>query len=433
MLQTFASISTARPPGASEIGTFLSAQKTAGNGRGLNPTWSNIGYGGAEQFWRDSWPWLEEPVFSDDEYSSRPYEWDFIICDSSNLECFDDTFCTPPVLPATTQSPSVGLDSDTTHGADFEMFSRLPVEVTENILSFLPTQCVYALRFASRTIASRGLSPRFWKSRFDYPHELNYIPLNLLGTPSSEGQIDWKALYLKLLRPDADEALMYMEKPDRSRRNRQRLTAIIRQFCEAVLKDSDHNSHKAVNNDPFSTFPFRKKTLSCNLPLVTGRNKIHFLSAAHANSINEIVVSCEQMRDGKSVQILDGLEFHSTSYPTRCLGRFHGESTCGSSDTHEIEEGRTLAGFYAGLSEEGFTELVLITQDENGNSNEQEVVDYQSKNGSAEVWGVLSLSPGAALEGFEATFFGVRFELTLVLELNHTEIKSLRTGLPHSP
>ncbi|KAK4126875.1 hypothetical protein N657DRAFT_640745 [Parathielavia appendiculata] len=66
----------------------------------------------------------------------------------------------------------------TGHGKRNNPFSKLPVELLEQIIGYPPTADLLALRLASRTIACVSLLPKlprsFWRSRFTGPVELGF-------------------------------------------------------------------------------------------------------------------------------------------------------------------------------------------------------------------------------------------------------------------
>lgn len=141
--QTVVSISSSRL-NIDELGKFLSSRATAGEGRGLNPEWSSIGYGGAEQFWRGSWTWLEDSEFTDEEYSSRPGQWDFLVCDPNDLEHYEETLRSPPTTPSTKGRPPAVVADKKGH----DILNKFPSEIiathsiaSSNRISKCPPSC----------------------------------------------------------------------------------------------------------------------------------------------------------------------------------------------------------------------------------------------------------------------------------------------------
>lgn len=271
--QVVASISSSRLD-IDDLGKFLSSLSTAGEGRGLKPEWSPIGYGGAEQFWRGSWDWMEGPEFSDDEYSNRPAQWDFLVSDPKDLEHYQETLQTPPVTPILEgRPPAVFVGKE---GSD--ILTKPPYEIIESILSLLSIESVNALRLVSCPVAAHGLSSTFWQSRFCYPHELSHIPISLIAAPySPELRIDWKLLYYALLWPEYEESLLDLEGPERSWKNKSRIARIIRHFAVALLglegieSIAGWGQHSVRETD----LSIRRKVLSCNPRLVTLRDSFY--------------------------------------------------------------------------------------------------------------------------------------------------------------
>lgn len=76
------------------------------------------------------------------------------------------------------------------------VFSRLPLEMLEHILSYTPTDDVQSLSRASkklRTIPS-SLGQVFWASRFQPPFECAWV----FEAQTYEGSLDWKSLYFAM-------------------------------------------------------------------------------------------------------------------------------------------------------------------------------------------------------------------------------------------
>jgi len=399
--QTVASISSSRL-NIDELGKFLSSRATAGEGRGLNPEWSSIGYGGAEQFWRGSWTWLEDSEFTDDENSSRPGQWDFLVCDPNNLEHYEETLQTPPATPFLKGRPPAVVADKKGH----DILNSFPSEIIETILSLLPTESVNALRLVSRYVAAHDLSSTFWQSRFCYPHELSHIPVSSIATPCSpELRTDWKLLYSALLWPEYEKPLLFLERPERSWKNRSRIARTIRNFAvamlglEAIEPIAGWGQH-ILRETGQSRERIRRKVLSCNPRLVTSRDSFSVGSFHPASPVKQVSVGFEFMRAGRNLRIIDCIQIHSASGQVKYLGR-----RCdGPEDQFTIQEGQTFAGFGVGITDEGFGNMRIITSDRQGNTNARQVAEMLSQ--SDEIWGVLSLSPGATLEGIETTFFG---------------------------
>ncbi|KAF5545923.1 hypothetical protein FMEXI_5839 [Fusarium mexicanum] len=74
-----------------------------------------------------------------------------------------------------------------------DSFSRLVPEVLQSIVILLPTSDVRSLRLASPVFATLELPERFWASRFQPGHELDYLPEVHDQSPQS-----WRAFYHSL-------------------------------------------------------------------------------------------------------------------------------------------------------------------------------------------------------------------------------------------
>ena len=289
-----------------------------------------------------------------------------------------------------------------------DILNKFPPEIIETILSLLPTELVNALCLVSRYVAAHGLSSTFWQSRFCYPHELSHTPIFSIATPCSpELRIDWKLLYSALLWPEYEKPLLSLEGPERSWKNRSRIAWIIRNFAvallglEAIEPIAGWGQH-VLRETGQSRGRIRRKVLSCNPRLVASRDSFSAGSFHPDSPVKQVSVGFEFMRAGRSLRIIDCIQIHSTSGQVKHLGRRSDDPE----DQFTIQEGQTFAGFGVGITDEGFGNMRIVTLDRQGNTNARQVAKMLYR--SNDIWGVLSLSLGATLEGIETTFFGVR-------------------------
>lgn len=95
---------------------------------------------------------MEDPQFSDNEYSDRPSEWDFLVCDPRILDAFEDIFHNPPLLIASANKSTENVGT-ISQDIDGDVFARFPFEIKEAILTLLPTASVKAIRLSSQSVA----------------------------------------------------------------------------------------------------------------------------------------------------------------------------------------------------------------------------------------------------------------------------------------
>ncbi len=106
------------------------------------------------------------------------------------------------------QSPKL-IDWTVPLTPEMDPFARLPVEVCQLLLSFLPSVSLSRARLASRSIACishvHQLPQSFWKSRFAASFEMGFYPPCVMIT---RGSVDWRTLYFAIkhaLGSDAEE------------------------------------------------------------------------------------------------------------------------------------------------------------------------------------------------------------------------------------
>jgi hypothetical protein len=78
-------------------------------------------------------------------------------------------------------------------------FMRLPLEILEYIVTYLPTDDVVILARTSKWLAMNipsALGPLFWASRFQPPFELDFV----FEARKDRGRIDWRSLYFGVVK-----------------------------------------------------------------------------------------------------------------------------------------------------------------------------------------------------------------------------------------
>ncbi len=235
---------------------------------------------------------MEDPEFSNDEYSDRPVEWDFLVSHSKNCDAFEGILSNPPLLASKAKNRSGVAPSS----GDF--FAQILFKVLENSLELFPTASVKIIRIRSRAVAYHGLSNSFWKSRFGYPHETSHIPRNFLANPPESSQIDLKALRQVILQPAEEESLMYMDEASHSRRNRKRIFNIARELRVAIFAIISQEAslapfRKCNEYDFFARYPYQRNTVSCGVLLTTNRDRLEIFGCFKIEQIVEIVICTE--------------------------------------------------------------------------------------------------------------------------------------------
>ncbi|KAF5001626.1 hypothetical protein FGRMN_932 [Fusarium graminum] len=106
-----------------------------------------------------------------------------------------------------------------------DIFSLLPPELQERIVTLLPISDVHSLRLASPVFATLGLSERFWRSRFADGHEFEFVHEVVTNPPTS-----WRALYVSLHIWASDNAGLA---------NRQRIRKIVKGLSSTLRQMKD--------------------------------------------------------------------------------------------------------------------------------------------------------------------------------------------------
>lgn len=224
---------TACNPDLNLLGEILSSQDLEQDGRGLHPSWTKD-YGGPEQFWADGWRHHEGPEASEVagilDWST---EWDFLVRDPGTIESFDNLTQNPPLAPTSKVSLPIKVKPRNKSTCPF---ARLPQELLLSILTLLSTPSVGAVRVATPSMAIVELSMTFWRSRFEFPHELSHIsPPSTLSVGQEEWvNIDWIELRRRILGApnDSNDCL----------RNRRRILRLTRLLVQELLDEAEVGS-----------------------------------------------------------------------------------------------------------------------------------------------------------------------------------------------
>ena len=234
LLQQYALQVTRGPlqPNLSKLAKIFAAQDLAKGYRGLKPSWAGD-YNGPERFWGDGWTYHPDPDVSDvaDLLEAAP-ELDSLVRNPENTHGFAELLEDPP-LACSHPDPSTSISWK---AGKHDPFSRLPTELLIQVLCLLPLSAGQAVRLASRAMASVSLGSDFWRSRFDFPHELCHIrlPQRLHTGPQADRlAVDWRRFCSRLLRS-----------ADKSWQNRKRIMNLNEKLVKMMLAQDDNVEEK---------------------------------------------------------------------------------------------------------------------------------------------------------------------------------------------
>ena len=325
-------------PDLNVLGRLISSQRLEDEGRGLHPDWAED-YDGPETFWSDGWADHPEPEASNvagilDSYS----QLDYLVKDPFRLNEQAQDLCNdPPILSSTQSQVSGGIDG----GCD-DYFSRFPVEILSHLISFLPTQSIRAVRFASRAIARIELDSRFWHSRFVFPNELSHVITVSTQTMDTHNQstIDWRVLY---------KHLSSTSPGDEYRKNRQRIRSLNQQLLLRMWSHID--SIKPPESNGASITP---GSLCCQKLKVPGAqiSSHQSLLFNHLSGLDTIHGISAYFSSPNRRPVLRGLALHGDS-GTRELGHYKERRA----ESIGFERGMLLKSLTAGMTPEGIVGL----------------------------------------------------------------------------
>ncbi|MCJ1268783.1 hypothetical protein MMC22_008671 [Lobaria immixta] len=135
-------------PNLDILADLFNKQEIKGGARGMVPDWT-YDYEGAEEFWADGWAYHEEPEASEVprvlDWSS---EWSYLVHDPNAKKGFDELLANPPLVSVDELPRSLESNLNET-----DFFQHFPEEILVNVLCFIPTPSVQAVRLASRRMA----------------------------------------------------------------------------------------------------------------------------------------------------------------------------------------------------------------------------------------------------------------------------------------
>ena len=307
-------------------------------------------------FWSDGWAYHPEPEASNvagilDSYS----QLDYLVKDPLKIGEQAQEICNrPPVLASIQVQGSVAVI-----GGDDGYFSRFPVELLTQVISFLPTQSVLDFRLSSRAIARIELDSTFWHSRFVFPNEFShvFIPSTQSITDRKQSTIDWKMLYKKLSSVTPD---------DECSRNRQRIQSLNEQLLMRIR--SHVGSVETVESkraSPTSAYVCRQKL---KIPSIrtSSHQSILFHQLSSVDTIHRISAYFSAF-SGRPV--LRGLAIHGDS-GVRELGRYKEQLA----ESISFESGTLLRNLIAGMTPEGIVALKISGRGSNDLDVDNDIV-----------------------------------------------------------
>ena len=339
-------------PDLDQVGAIFTSQEVEEEGRGLKVDWS-VDYAGAENFWGDGWSWTEDIETSEvKEMLDQNPDLDFIVFDPEHKSLSRKLLQHPPGHAA-----NLKLDNSLPFCPQ-DIFSRLPLEILNIIFGLLPTPSVRAVRLTSKLLASVPLENAFWRSRFDYPHELCHIPLSeLASSHETHTLVDWKALGERLLSP--------LNAQEKGWRNRKRIIELTKRLVQKILsKDvTDNDARQQALQKPLTCL----SSFSCSDQQAFSQERIHFDILRPAS-----LGFCFQSR--KSSPTIVGIVY----------GAHTGLSHLGKFDTNNtryvtLAIGECVTGFIVGIAAEGLVgiKIIIASHDSQGMLREELVGSFE--------------------------------------------------------
>lgn len=333
------------------LGKILSSQPLDENERGLKPDWSNDGYLGAEQFWRDGWDWMEEPLL-ENEFSDIE-DYDYLVLDPGKVEGFDMLLQNPPTY-STSQGADAIMLAVLTPVTD--CFLGLPQELLSVILCYLPASDVKSARLASRTMANVPLSDTYWHSRFDFPFELSHFDWDpsWISGRTEVAHINWPAFCLELLHPDEDESEFGWW------RNRKRISSLMKGLALHILGEQGQTMDEKRHTREDGTVPnvVCRQELSIASSSKTHSTDINFGLEFPLAEIRKISIAFKHTQDK---ELVCGISFYETSRVVTV-----GQCNTKNIQTAVLEHGCTFAGFMFAMNRRGIIGIQVLVSNGQG-------------------------------------------------------------------
>ena len=323
-------------PNLDHIGLVLTSQEVEEDGRGLHPDWT-VDYAGAETFCSDGWSWTEDIDTSEiGEFLDYTSDLEFIVFDPDHMDLPTSIFADPPRLIANSKQ-NYPIPS-----RNQEIFSRLPIEILDMVLCFLPTSSIWAIRLASRFLASVPLTNNFWRSRFDFPHELCHVPTEVLSSGKTDIPVDWKRLRERLLNSQLSEGQGW--------KNRRRIVNLTRKFVLRVLAQKESRDDFQAPT-PTSTSSCLQ-SFSCWDQHTLTQESLNFDTAASGSGQRTLGFSFQSRKANPTIVGIAYSGYTGSSV----LGRSHDPD--GPSVKLGLEE--QLIGFIVGIAANGLVGIKVI-------------------------------------------------------------------------
>ncbi|CAG8951381.1 hypothetical protein HYFRA_00007293 [Hymenoscyphus fraxineus] len=279
------------------------------------------------------------------------YPWEeFYLADTYQPEAGDYVNANPydvPDLPAslsmrTEYPPELSVSSQPENK---NLFSKLPVELLENIALNLPTESALSLRLVSKVFFPLLYNQAFWASRFEANGDRDFVFETWGRRNSADDMIDWLSLYRLTSFTHCSPGL----------KNRRRIWSLVQPLIETidlspaetldtVSEDHDHTSLEWTKVDGALTtrYPFKN---GCRL-FDTRVGRVCKDLSKIAFSLSTVGTIC----------YISGIRLISRSGSNVCLGLI--------SKTNEIIlEVTTLRGFILAMGSMGLHALQVIQED----------------------------------------------------------------------
>lgn len=213
------------------------------------------------------------------------------------------------------------------------IFTELPLEMLEYILTFLPTDVVKNLARISKAIKMiipSCLGPTFWASRFQVPFECAFVFEALVY----KGPLNWKSLYFTI-----------QNSSSRRLKNRRRIWSLIQSLSEILelkwnqvllplTQEKEERRWKRVHRIWHGHSTSQVSTVRTSIPALLRHIRVSIVSAGNATYVA-------------------GIRFISNEEKNVCVGYTNGAESC--LETTEIY------GFVVAVGSRGIHALRVVT------------------------------------------------------------------------
>ncbi|KAI9642829.1 hypothetical protein NHQ30_008562 [Ciborinia camelliae] len=341
------------------LAKILASQDINVTGQGIKPDWSCGTYDGAEYLWLHGSDWMRR---SAENIIPELEGYDYLVKDPASVQSFDNLLRSPPTREQIENAPSsqaTAISPAYTYATD--CFAELPKELLIEIVCLLPTLDMRSFRSASRTIATLPLTQTYWRTRFDYPHELSHVHRDPSWALSEvhNGSIDWKFLYNTVLHAGGDDSAWF--------KNWNRIRSLTRKLAYEILEGQGISVQVRdfKSNDPCQKSIIRQ-SFFLPIPSVLDPTTVMFNEKFPLEEVRQISLTFKLSLTTK-VPCLSGIAFHGMS-EVKKLGACQGNNI----KSAVIGQGHCLAGFILRIKSSGIIGVQIVVSDTTGLQNTME-------------------------------------------------------------